>query len=159
EPPAADQLARQAETAVELRALLAAGLKDLIRRPGDAHQGSTLIDGKRQRLLAVDVLAGAHGGQGGERGPVVRRADGDGVDIAPGQQFAEVLVLLAGRADDVGSETAVVPIHVADGDELHAWLAHGGTHDVNAALAVDPPVPRAARIVGADADGAHGDAV
>src|SRR5207244_6980535 len=127
-------------------------------RPLDAHHALALVDGEGQGLLAVHVLAGAHGGDGDEGVPVVGRADGDRVDVAVLQQLAEVLDSAAVAADEAGGVVAVVPVHVADGDELHAALAHGVLHDVDAALAVQLPAA-APRVVGADADGGHDDAV
>src|SRR5262249_29526959 len=98
-------------------------------------------------------------GHGDEGVPVVGRADGDGLDVAVAEDLAEVLDGATAAADDAGGEVAVVPVHVAHGDELHAAVAHGVLHDLDAALAVDVAAGRAARIVGADADGGHDDAV
>src|SRR5436853_410292 len=59
---------------------------------GRLHQQQCLFDGERQRLLAVDVLTLAHGVDGAEGVPVVRRGDQDGVDVLIVVQFAEVAV-------------------------------------------------------------------
>ena len=66
------QFASQAKACVA--ALLAAGLQDAARLLGDAHQPFAFVDRERQRLFAVHVLAGAHGGHRHQHMPVVDRA-------------------------------------------------------------------------------------
>ena len=100
---------------------------------GDLDHGLALGDGQRQRLLAVDVLALAHGVDGDQGVPVVGRGDDDGVDVLAVEQLAEVLVgfdftyrfleAVAGLLDLVHGPVAVAAIHVADGDVLDAVLA------------------------------------
>ena len=46
----------------------------------------------RDGLLDVDILARLHGPDAGQRMPVVRRGDADGVDVLRLQQLADVLV-------------------------------------------------------------------
>src|SRR4029453_13357263 len=119
---------------------------------------------ERERLLAIDVLAGPHGGDGDGGMPVVRRADGDGVDVAVAEQLAVVgedlaITVVVARVDDVGGKFGIGPVHVAHGNHAHAVLAHGVVHDADAALAVQLLILPAAGGGRAGADGRHGDAV
>ncbi len=86
DPAVADQLAGAAEAMV--RPLLAAGLEDDVMLAHRVAHGAALGDRQRQRLLAVDVLAGLARLDHRDRVPVVRRADLDGVDVFPAQDFA-----------------------------------------------------------------------
>ena len=79
DPAIAHQFAGLAETLV--RALLAAGLEDRAETARGVGHGARLGDGMRHRLLAVDVLAGADGGQGDDRVPVVGGDDEDRVEV------------------------------------------------------------------------------
>src|SRR5262249_8986938 len=76
---AAHQLAGGAELVAG--ALLAAGLEDAVVLAGRLDHGAGLADGQRQRLLAVDVLAGLARLDSRDGVPVVRRGDDDGVDV------------------------------------------------------------------------------
>jgi hypothetical protein len=74
------------------------------------------VDVVRQRLLAIDVLAGAQRGEHRDRVPVVGRGDADRVNVLAGDEFAEIVI---GRA-------AAVPI-----ESIHPLLrvvAAGGVH-------------------------------
>src|SRR5205823_6835739 len=135
DPAVADQFAGQAEAAVELRALLAAGLQSAVGLVGDADQRLALVHGQGQRLFAVHVLAGAQGGDGDQRVPVVGRGHGDGGDVAAGQEFAEVVELrdLAAGDNSPRPRLAVGAVHVAAGDVLHPGDAGGLSADVAAA--------------------------
>ena len=85
-------------------------------------------------LLAVDILAGVHGVDGGLLVPVVGGGDEDGVDVLAGEDLAVV----AGGEEVVAvdlfhvGEAAVVA--VGDGDELDAGDLHG---PAGVALALD----------------------
>jgi hypothetical protein len=149
----ADQLSGQAEAAVVLGALLAAGLQDAAGLPGYPHQLLALVDRQGQRLLQVHVLAASHRLDGDEGVPVVGGGDGDGLDVAVLQQAAVVLEpahfpeavhphLLAGTVE-------VAAVHVAGGDVLDVPTEGAG-------LVVDAQTAALRR---ADADGGHVDAV
>ena len=55
------------------------------------HQPLALVDGQRQWLLAIDVLAGLECGEIHQRMPVVRRRVEDHVHVLAFEQLAEVL--------------------------------------------------------------------
>ena len=88
-----------------LRALPAARLPDASVALHGAHEGASLEQVVRERLLAVDVLAVA----GGERAhvgvPVVGRGDHHGVDVVAHAELAEVVVFAAVLV-------AVAPVHL-----------------------------------------------
>ena len=114
----ADQFDGQAEHAAVLGALLAAGLQDLAGVLDRLHHGQRLGDGQRQRLLAVDVLAGLHGLDGDLGVPVVGRGDQDAVEGLVVDQVAVILdlgleVLEAPLAHLLGGALAVPDIDVA----------------------------------------------
>ena len=77
----ANQLAGQPVAIVG--ALLAAGLEDAVVFSGRLDHRLAFLDGQRQRFFAVDVTAGLHRGDRGQRVPVVDRADRDGVQVFP----------------------------------------------------------------------------
>ena len=83
----ADQLDRPAQ-AVRGRALVAHLRADAVLRRLGPHQVG-LVHVVRQRLLAVDVLAGSHRQDAGQGVGVVRRADGDGVDVLEQRSVVE----------------------------------------------------------------------
>ena len=76
----ADQLDRQAEHAAEIGSLLAAGLQDAAGVLDRLLDRQRLGDGQRQRLLAVDVLAGLEGLDGDLGMPVVGRGDEQAIE-------------------------------------------------------------------------------
>jgi hypothetical protein len=110
-----------------------------------------------QRLLAIDVLAGAGGEDAGDGVPVVRRGDDDGIDVFALEEIAEVgvrltalelaLALLGGVV--VGGHllggVAALGDHVADGHDLDVWGAEEAA--------------QVAAAHGADADEPEGEAV
>ena len=61
------------------------------------HQALALVDRERERLLAVDVLAGPGGGDVDQRVPVVGRAVDDDVDVVALEQLAEIVELVRAR--------------------------------------------------------------
>ena len=95
----ADQLAGEAGD--RIGPLVAARLQHPVVPANGLHHLLTLGDGKRQRLLTVDVLAGLGRGDGHQGVPVVGHRDDHGVDVGAGQQIAEVdqrvATLIAGR--------------------------------------------------------------
>ena len=86
------------EDVVGVAAPLVAGLERDARLLRDLRHRLALGDGERHRLLAEDVLAGLHRGDGDDGVPVVGRADADGVDrrvvhhVAPVEHLAARLV-------------------------------------------------------------------
>ncbi len=128
DPPAADQFAGEAEVA--LAALLAAGLKHAAVSSHRRDHVPGLADRQRQRLLAVDVLAGPGRRARDDRVPVVGRGNQDGVDVLSLQQTLELVVLVAAleRAglpiggvlllDLLLRIAALDGVDVADGDHL-----------------------------------------
>ena len=86
------------------------------------------------RLLAVDVLAGLHGVDGGLLVPVVGRGDDDGVNVFARQDLAVV----AGGEDVLPPELLAVlessVVAVGNRDQFHAWNLNGS---VGIELALD----------------------
>ena len=96
----------------------------------------------RGGLLGVDVLAGAHGQDRGQRVPAVAGGDQHGVDVgALGQELADVGVHLAVVVAVLRSSTYLLTasrlllLQVADGHELHVGLAHHPLQVAHAAAA------------------------
>jgi hypothetical protein len=79
DPTVADDGCGAAESG--LRALLGSGLDDPPRAAGDIYHGATLDDGKGHRLLAIDILAGLHRGDGHGGVPVVGGGDEHDVQV------------------------------------------------------------------------------
>ena len=75
-------------------ALLRARLEYPSRFALHFDQAFAFVNRQRQRLLAVDILAGLHGGNGHERVPVVDRGADHGVDVLAFEQPSEVGVAL-----------------------------------------------------------------
>jgi|GEM_PF-5450279 len=144
------------------RALLRTHLKDrlLFRHLGDHLL--TLGKGMRHRLLAVDVFAGAQGGETDVRVPVVGRGHHDGVEIGQRAEFAEVAersqaTALASGASAVllfrimrrdlclagfealrlagapGAVAVVLFVDIAQGGDLHIRLVEKAVHHLQAA--------------------------
>ena len=96
DPSVADQCHCEEKTAVRLRALHRAHLEHpsgLLDNPLDELP---LVDGQRQRLLAVDVLAGPHRLDGDLGVPVIGGRDHDRVDILPVEDLPVVGVAFGG---------------------------------------------------------------
>ena len=106
----------------------------------------TFLDGVRQRLFGVHVLAGFESGDGHVVMQVLGRHDVDGVDALVGQQIAIVLVgsgLVSPGLLDVGDAAVnVVLAGVADGRELNL-VGRGIVQPADAVVAArahaDPP--------------------
>ena len=95
---------------------------DLHHALGIAHRGDqrrAFFDRVRDGLLAVDVFAGAHTGDGDGHVPVVGRGDHDGVDILTVEDLAVVEVgeRVGGGVLGFGFQAARF-INVAAGDDL-----------------------------------------
>ena len=92
-------------------ALLATGLEhDPCLLYGIAH-GPSFLDGKRERFLSVNVLAGAGGGDNRDGVPVIRRGNHDRIDIVASQQLAKIFIPLTGRVFSGAYLLAVGKIH------------------------------------------------
>ncbi len=103
-------------------------------------QGLVLGEAQAQRLLRVDVLAVAHGFQGMEHVPMVRRSDRDGVDVGPPAQLAEVVVRSTAAVavvpvDDLLGLVALFAVDVANGDDAGVALPQECPHQGRAAVA------------------------
>ena len=88
-------------------ALLRAGLENAFGLPMNFNKPLAFVDGQRERLFAVNILAGLHRSHGNQRVPVINRAADDGVNILSLQQPAKVgiafgagKILLSGRKVD-----------------------------------------------------------
>ena len=81
-----------AEQCVLIAALLRADLKRLAGPLDRRDQLLAFVDRQRQRLFAIDVLAGIERGQRDGGVPMVGRADRHGFDVFSLQQFAIVFV-------------------------------------------------------------------
>src|SRR5262249_4510085 len=117
QPTVAHQLAGQPE--IWVRALLAPDLKGLAGLLGRLHQGDSLRDSQRERLLAINMLALAQGSDGDECVPVIRDGDKHGINVFALEQLAEIGELrhvLA--AEQARRPLAVSLVHVADGNIL-----------------------------------------
>ena len=104
-------------------ALVAHLRDDAVFLRGLGHR-TALVDGVRQRLFAIDVLAVLHRGNCDDGVVMVGRADDDGVDPLGDlvEHCAEVAKLLRLRV--VGKHPrGVAPVHVAQGDDVVAGHA------------------------------------
>jgi hypothetical protein len=128
----ADEVAGEAEA--DVAALLGAGLQDSVVLLLDREQPLALVDRERQRLLAVNVLAGLHGGHGDQRVPVVDGGADDHVEVLLLDELAEVGVglglgvLLLGLGE-------VLLIHVAHRQHAAETLGVLGVSPAHAAAA------------------------
>src|SRR5262249_43244373 len=119
--------------AVVAQHTLAAAGEDAAGAAHGLDQGPPPAPGPGPRPLPVDVLAGPAGLDGLNGVPVVGGADEDGVEVAAGEQVAEVVVggavTVAVAAVDEGPGALAVRRHgVADGDHLHLGEAHKALH-------------------------------
>src|SRR5262245_5321684 len=128
-----------AEHAAVFAALLAAGLENDLRFLDLVHNDAALGDIVRQRLFAVNVLAGAGSVDARDGVPVIGRCDHDGINVLAGQQVAEVIVSLAALVRALAFLSRVAILHVlsgalpplrdyiADGEHLHVAPAQKPT--------------------------------
>src|ERR1700691_456307 len=91
--------------------LLAAGLKDTLVPADRVAHRAAFGDSQRERLLAVDVLAGARRLDHRNRVPVIGYGDQHGVDVFARQQLTEVFV---GRATLVRTGAQFAPVSPLD---------------------------------------------
>src|SRR5262249_52623 len=70
------------------RALDRAGLQHTLVSVHGLYDFDRFVDIVRQRLLAINVLAGAQRGEHRDGVPVVWRGDADGIDVLAREQFA-----------------------------------------------------------------------
>jgi hypothetical protein len=120
ELPAADRCGGPAEQFPLVAALLRADLECLAALGDRLDEQLAFVDGQRERLLAVDMLASRQGGECDRRVPMVGCADRHRFDIRPIEQLAIVL-------DDVGllemlglGSFGVATIDVANGHNIGA---------------------------------------
>jgi len=98
---------------------LRAHLRGELRAGGRLRDEAGFVDGVRERLLAVHVLAGVQGHQRGGRVRVVGRGDENGLDILVIEDAPQVGTELRLREAVAGLGGAFF-IHVAEGDDLLA---------------------------------------
>ena len=112
-----------------IRPLLAAHLQDAVVPAHGLAELLALVNGQRHRLLEVDILSGAAGGDRDDRMLVVGRGDHDGVDIVAREQVLIVFVkVYLAFLPLVGivffhaflETLALDVVHVASGKHLHA---------------------------------------
>ena len=113
-----------------------AHLHDPLGLPGDFDHPPPLVDGLRERLLDIDVLARPTGGDGLQGVPVVGRGHHDGVDVGPIEELAKIIEehglaaqllagLFQGRLADVAQGGHLgVGIFQKGPDQLHAAIGH-----------------------------------
>ena len=124
-------------------AALHAALVDALVQFRGAHHRLALRDGEGDGLLAVDVLARAHGGDGEARVPAVARGNVEGVEVLARQQLAVVVVHGAVRFAVEGVDLLLGPFaarahHVAGRDEADARLVQEyGQHLASAPARAD----------------------
>lgn len=137
----ADEFAGDAEFATG--ALHGTGLEDALVVADRLHDGDGFLDVVGEGFFAVDVLAGAEGGDGDDGVPVIRGGDADRVDVLAGDDFAEVCGIgaalpcgvLAGRIvffDLAPGVAAAGCIDIADGHDLNAGLTEESAEEVAA---------------------------
>ena len=99
----------------------------LVDGPEPLHRighGPALGDRQRDRLFAVDVLAGLGRFDGDDRVPMVRRGDQHRVEIAAGEDLAKIVVrgavlVAIGGVDRILGALPVTRIDIADGQHPH----------------------------------------
>ena len=119
--PVADQLA--AEQHLGIMPLLGPVLKNDVVAADRLNHSLALGDGAGERFLAIDGFAGARGGNGHQRVPMIGRGDIDSVNVRASQNLAEIIVGRTGRiavivVDDVFALLPPGLLHVAHGHEL-----------------------------------------
>jgi hypothetical protein len=100
--------------------LLGAILEDAIVLIDNLASSEIFLDADTERLFAVDVFAGAGGGQGDGHVPVVRGDDMNRIDIVAGQEFAEIVELM-GHPPLLGPLGPTVRKGIADRDDIRLW--------------------------------------
>ncbi len=111
------------------RALLRAGLENAVGLAHLLHELDGLADIVGEGLFAVDIFAGADGGDGDVGVPVVGRGDDNDVDIFAGDDLAEIVIRGAAGVGAAGlggvggvhgflGVLAAGGVDVADGEHL-----------------------------------------
>src|SRR5260221_6923193 len=128
------------------RAALGAGLDDFVVLAGDLHGPPAFAHIVRNGLLHINVLAGLDRPNRGQRMPVVRSGNGNGVHVFAFEQFADVRVAFQfAQLFDPASEH--IGIRITEG---------GNTSAVNFGQAVDVIAPASVEPHHGDADVAVG---
>src|SRR5262249_22290298 len=107
------------------------GLKDAFGLGLGLDQSLALVDCQSERLLAVDVFAGSHGGQRDERVPVVDGTANNDIDVLALHDLAEV-ALVGGRRPFLGGGGNLVVVHITQCDDA---AETGGAAEVAPTLA------------------------
>ncbi len=162
DPSIANQLTGLTELAVVFGALLRPRLVDPPVATGRLDQDLSLLNRDGDRLLAVDILAGAHGPDRHRRRPMIRQRQQHGVDIGPREDLPEIIVrldsIVARPLEPLGIDLiaplpgvfAAFAAHVADRQHLHVV-----SRDVPARHVGPRPAHEVAAPLAAQADEAH----
>ena len=125
-----------------------AGLQDALVPLDGFDDFHGLVNVVRQRLLAIDVLAGAQRGQRDDRVPVVGRGDANRVNVLAGDEVGKIVV---SGAVAVAMEFVHFLLGVVPADGVHV------AHRQHARVLPEKIIQQAARL-NAQADKAHGQA-
>ena len=108
-----------------LAALLGSHLENLARLLDDLNNLLAFLDGQREGLFAIDILARLQGFDADLRVPVVGSADGDDINVLPFEQLA-----IIGQGFGLGvldGALGVIGIHVGHGQQIGEFA--GPVHD------------------------------
>ena len=121
-----DELARGNE--VGRAAPLRVDLHNPAQAAGGVHHGLAFEEGVRDRLFAVDVRPGLHGGDGRQGMPVIRRADQHHIEVLRLEHVAEVMKqlrpLLLPAGNFVRGELKILLVHIAQRHHLGSSRIH-----------------------------------
>ena len=133
-----------------------AGLENAFGLAGLLHELDSFVNVMGERLLAVDVFASAHGGDGDIGVPVIGCGDDDGVDIFAGENLAEIVVRVAGAVGFAGLfRVRIVDAFLGVQATGRVDIAHREDFDV---IAIDKATEVAAHLF-AHADATDGEAL
>ena len=92
--------------------------------PGHERHPPRFLNGVRERLLHVDVLAHFHRHDGGRRMDVVRRRDGERVNLGHVLEHVPVIPVPLGVRKFLERILAPVPVRVAQRDNVFGLARH-----------------------------------
>ena len=137
-------------------ALLRAGLENAFGLAGLLHELDSFVNVMGERLLAVDVFASAHGGDGDIGVPVIGCGDDDGVDIFASDHLAKIIVGVAAAVGFAGLfRVRIVDAFLGVQATGRVDIAHREDFDV---IAIDKATEVAAHLF-AHADATDGEAL
>ena len=100
------------------RALLGSDLNNAFIAARDIDHPAAFLHEQGERLLDVDIFAGAAGHHTHERMPMIGRGDHDCIDAFVIQQAAEIAMQLRTRSNELAGRLQTRLISVSDGDNL-----------------------------------------